>query len=183
MKNSTTTIKNSVRRLYELQKEKKNFDKYYNEVRNKEQVSISNFMFSNLEKGTETFEITLDDGYEYYKDNKQLKITKVRTKKITWLLDKLKEKLSKETQKQVINKTYTIKDFNGLVKYLKACGVDAKKFKKYIEVQEELNEVELNRLYEVGKISKKEINGCYELKLGEPYIRITEKKQGNEEDL
>ena len=64
MKNSTTTIKASIKRLYELQQEKKNFDKYYNEVRNKEQVSISNFMFSNLEIGTETFEITLDDGYE-----------------------------------------------------------------------------------------------------------------------
>lgn len=176
-------IKESVRKLYELQQEKKKFDAYYKEVRNKEQLCISNFMFSNLEKSENSFEITLDSGVSYYKDNVGLKVTKVRTKKVVWVLEKLKEKLSKPKQKQVINKTYVIKDFNGLVKYLKTCGVDAKKFKKYIEVQENLNEEELNRLYEVGEISRKEVDGCYTIQMGEPYIKITEKKQEHETGL
>lgn len=184
MKNSAEKqIKESVRKLYELQQEKKAFDEYYRDVRNKEQLSISNFMFSNLEKGENTFDITLDSGVTYYKENKKLKVTKVRTKKVTWILEKLKEKLPLKKQKHVITKMYTINDFKGLVEYLKTCGVEPKKFKKYIDVQEEVNEAELNRLYEVGKISRKEIDGCYTVEMGEPYIKITEKKQEHETGL
>ena len=43
-------IKDSVRKLYDAQQEKKQFDKYYEEVRKKEQLAISNFMFTNLPK-------------------------------------------------------------------------------------------------------------------------------------
>lgn len=173
-------IKDSVRRLYELGLEKKKFDKYYNDVRNKEQLCISNFMFSNLKSNENSFDIKLDNGFEYYAEPKDLKVTKVRTKKIIWNIEKLKQKLSKDKQKQVVNKAYIIDDFEGLVNYLKTCGVNPKKFKKFISVDETINEVELNRLYEVGKIKKSEIDGCYDLKLGEPYIRITEQKHDTE---
>ena len=46
MKDSQRTmlqIKDNVRRLYDAQQEKKQFDKYYDEVRKKEQLAISNF--------------------------------------------------------------------------------------------------------------------------------------------
>ena len=50
------------------------------------------------------------------------------------------------------------------------------KFKKFIEVNEEVDETKLNNLYDRGEIKKKQIEDCYEVKLGEPYIRITEQK-------
>lgn len=179
MKDSQKTmliIKDSVRKLYEAQQEKKNFDKYYEEVRKKEQLMISNFMFTNLPKGQNSFEIELDEGATYYTNHVKVNVTRVRTKKITWLLDKLKQKLGKEIYNDVVDKTYTINDMQGLIKYLKTCGVDPKKFKKFIDVEEKLNETKLNTFYETGALRKSEIEGCYTVKMGEPYIRITEAK-------
>lgn len=169
-------IKDSVRRLYELGQEKKKFDEYYNEVRKKEQLMVSNFMFSNLPKDENSFEITLDEGISFYTKPTKVIVTRVRTKKVFWFVEKLKEKLDKKTYNEIVDKTYTINDIEGLIKYLKSCGVDAKKFKKFIEVNEEVDETKINNLYDRGEIKKKQIEDCYEVKLGEPYIRITEQK-------
>ena len=169
-------IKDSVRRLYELGQEKKKFDEYYNQVRKKEQLMVSNFMFSNLPKDDNSFEITLDEGISFYTNPTKVIVTRIRTKKVFWLVEKLKEKLDKKTYNKIVDKTYTINDMEGLIKYLKSCGVDAKKYKKFIEVNEEVDGTELNNLYDRGEIKKKQIEDCYEVKLGEPYIRITEQK-------
>lgn len=180
MKDSQRTmlqIKDSVRKLYDAQQEKKRFDKYYEEVRKKEQLSISNFMFTNLPKGKNSFEIELDEGVGYYTNHMKLNVTRIRTKRVTWLLDKLKQKLEKDIYKDVVDKTYTINDIQGLIKYLKSCGVDPKKFKKFIDVDETLNETKLNTYYETGALKKSDIEGCYDVKMGEPYIRLTELKR------
>lgn len=159
--------------LYNLQQQKKDFDKYYNETRKKEQLAISNFMFSNLKDNVNTFDIGVGD--------KNIKVTKVRTKKIIWDIEKLKQRVPKSLTKQFISKTYIVNDMQELVKYLKSCGVDAKKFKKFIDVKEEVDNDKLNNLSELGEIKMKDIKGCYELQLGEPYIKITEMKQDAEE--
>jgi len=175
--NTTALIKDSVRKLYEAQKRKKKVDEYYNEVRKKEQLAISNYIFSMLQKGENSFDITLDDGEDYYADHVKLKVTRVRKKSITWDIDKLKKKLDKKVIKKIITKKYTINDMSGLVEYLKECGVNPKKFKKFLTVDEELNEVELNRLYDLGEIDKEQVNGCYKMEMSEPYIKLTEQKQ------
>lgn len=178
MKNleQTAEVKNSVRRLYEAQEEKKKFDFYYDEVRKKEQLIISNYMFSNLPKNESSFEITLDEGMTYYANHKKLRVTRIRKKKIIWFLDKLKEKLSKDSYKKVVNKTYTINDMDGLIRYLKNCGVNPKKFKYYIDVEEKINETALDECSALGEIKKRDIEGCYKVEIGEPYIRLTELK-------
>lgn len=170
-------VKDSVRKLYDAQQEKKQFDRYYEEVRKKEQLSISNFMFTNFPKDQNSFEIELDEGAGYYTNHVRLNVTKIRTKKVTWLLDKLKQKLGKETYNDVVDKTYTINDMQGLVRYLKSCGVDPKRFKKFIDVDETLNETKLNTYYETGALKKEDIEGCYDVKMGEPYIKLTELKR------
>lgn len=165
-------ISKSVKALYNLQQQKKEFDKYYNETRKKEQLAISNFMFSNLKDNVNTFDIGVGD--------KSIKVTKVRTKKILWDIEKLKQRIPKSITKQFINKTYTINDMQGLIEYLKKCGVDAKKFKKFIDVEEEVDNDKLNNLSELGVLKTKDVKGCYELQLGEPYIKIMEMKQDAE---
>lgn len=170
-------IKDSVRKLYDAQQEKKRFDKYYEEVRKKEQLSISNFMFTNLPKDQNSFEIELDEGAGYYTNHVKLNVTRIRTKKVTWLLDKLKQKLGKDVYSEVVDKIYTVNDMQELIKYLKSCGVDPKKFKKFIDVKEELDETKLNTYYETGALKKADIEGYYNVKMGEPYIRIAELKR------
>lgn len=179
---NTVQIEQSVRRLYEAQQEKKKFDKYYNEVRKKEQLAVINFMFTNLPKGEETFDIELKDGVNYYTNHVKLKVTKVRRKKLTWKFEKLKQNISKKLYKTVVNKTYKVNDMDGLIKYLKQCGVDAKKFKKFIDVEESMNEIELDKMYETGKISKEDkaqLGKCCDVEISEPYIKITEQKGQN----
>lgn len=177
MKEQTNLIKESVRKLYEAKKEKERVDAFYYEVKKKEQVAISNFMFTNLPKDQNTFEVELNDGLNYYTNHVKLNVTRVRRQKVIWFLDKLKKKLNKEIYKDVVKKTYIVNDMQGLVKYLKSCGVDAKKFKKFINVSEEANETKLDYLYDTGKINKKDIAGCYEVLMYEPYIRLTEIKR------
>lgn len=169
-------IKESVQKLYKAQQDKKKFDKYYDDVRKKEQLCISNWMFSNLKNGENSFTVKLDNGMDFYSSPVTVTVTKVRRKKITWDLEALKKKLSKEKFITVVNKEYTVIDMPGLVKYLKTCGVDAKKFKKFINVSETLDETKLDTMYETGKLKQEEIRGCYTVGMSEPYFRITEEK-------
>ena len=169
-------IKESVQKLYKVQQDKKKFDKYYEDVRKKEQLCISNWMFSNLKNGENSFTVKLDYGMDFYSNPVTVTVTKVRRKKITWDLEALKKKLSKEKFITVVNKEYTVIDMSGLVKYLKSCGVDPKKFKKFINVSETLDETKLDTMYETGKLKTEEIRGCYTVGVSEPYFRITEEK-------
>ena len=169
-------IKDSVQRLYKAQQDKKKFDKYYEDVRKKEQLCISNWMFSNLKNGENNFTIKLDNGMDFYSNPVTVTVTKVRRKKITWNIEELKKKLSKEKFMTVVSKEYTVIDMPGLVKYLKSCGVDPKKFKKFINVSETLDETKLDTMYETGKLKQEEIRGCYTVGVSEPYFRITEEK-------
>lgn len=173
---SVEQIKESVQKLYKAQQDKKKFDKYYEDVRKKEQLCISNWMFSNLKNGENSFTVKLDNGMDFYSSPVTVTVTKVRRKKITWDLEALKKKLSKEKFITVVNKEYTVIDMPGLVKYLKTCGVDAKKFKKFINVSETLDETKLDTMYETGKLKQEEIRGCYTVGMSEPYFRITEEK-------
>lgn len=169
-------IKDSVQRLYKAQQDKKKFDQYYEDVRKKEQLCISNWMFSNLKNGENSFTVKLDNGMDFYSNPVTVTVTKVRRKKITWNIEELKKKLSKEKFTTVVNKEYTVIDMPGLVKYLKSCGVDPKKFKKFINVSETLDETKLDTMYETGKLKQEEIRGCYTVGMSEPYFRITEEK-------
>lgn len=169
-------IKESVQKLYKVQQDKKKFDKYYEDVRKKEQLCISNWMFSNLKNGENSFTVKLDNGMDFYSNPVTVTVTKIRRKKITWDLEALKKKLSKEKFTTVVNKEYTVIDMPGLVKYLKTCGVDAKKFKKFINVSETLDETKLDTMYETGKLKQEEIRGCYAVGMSELYFRITEEK-------
>lgn len=169
-------VKDNVRRLYDAQQEKKKFDKYYDAVRKKEQLAITNFMFTQLPRDQNSFEIELDEGETYYTNHVKLRVTNVRTKKITWKLDKMNQSIGKDVYKDVVHKTYTVNDMQGLIKYLKSCGVDPKKFKKFIDVTEELDETKLDTYYETGALKKEDIAGCYDVKMGDPYIRLTELK-------
>lgn len=168
-------IEGSVRRLYEAKQEKDSVGRYYDQVKKKESVIISNFIFSNI-PNQDSFDITLKEGERYYSSHKKLHVTRVRRKKVTWKMEEMKKKLSKEKYKAIITKTYTVTDMEGLTKYLKQCGVDPKKFKKFIAVEQTVNEKSLDMLYETGILSEKELSGCYDVQLSDPYIKISEVK-------
>ena len=170
-------IEGNVRRLYEAKCEYDKVKKYYDETKKKESVAISNFMFSNM-PGENGFDITLLEGCTYYDNPKKLHVTRARRKKVVWNVEILKERMAKDKRKAVIKKEYAIADMDGLITYLKSCGVDPKKFKTYLSISESVDEKELNNLFNVGVITKSDIKGCYDVDMSEPYIVITERKNG-----
>ena len=113
-------------------------------------------------------------GFGFQDGEKGYKFTTVQTKKLIFDIDKLKKRLNKEIISEVIKKKYTITDMDKLIKYLKSCGVDPKKFKTFVEIQEEVDEKKINELSEFGEINMEDLDGCYEVKLNTPYVRITD---------
>lgn len=110
----------------------------------------------------------------------RLLVTNVVQKKITWDIPKLKKKLSKEILNKIIDKTYTINDFEGLVKYLKKCGVDPKVFKSFIDVEENVINDKVDLLSDTGELDFEDVSGCYSIKTNVGYIRITEQEMNQE---
>lgn len=103
-----------------------------------------------------------------------LRVLNVVPKSITFDVKKLKERLDKKIFNEIVNKEYVINDFQGLVKYLKRCGVDPKKFKTFIDVTETVNTKKLDELGSLGEISEEDIDGCYEVTEKNGFVKITE---------
>ena len=105
-----------------------------------------------------------------------LNVSMVERTNIKWFAEKLEKRVTKPIARQVIKKNYTIRDMKGLSKYLASCGVDQNEFKKYIEVEKTVDQQEVERLSEVGKISVKNISGCYMVECQKPYFKLSVKK-------
>ncbi len=110
-----------------------------------------------------------------------LNVIMVERTNIKWFAEKLEKQVTKPIARQVIKKKYTIRDMRGLSRYLASCGVDQNEFKKYIEVEKTVDQQEVERLSELGKISVKNISGCYMVECQKPYFRLSVKKvDGND---
>lgn len=99
-------------------------------------------------------------------------VTRIQSSRVEFNPDKLEKVLGKELSRDVIQKHYEIVDMNGLVTYLKECGIDPKVFKSFISVRKTVNTKELDRLEELGKITAEQIKGCYTVKSQSPYFTV-----------
>lgn len=91
--------------------------------------------------------------------------------------DKLENKLGKEYCQDFISKKYEILDIAGLIEYLKSCGVNPKKFKQFINVSKSVDQQKLDQLFLTGKLSEKDVDGCYTTEKKNPYYTVTTKKK------
>lgn len=112
--------------------------------------------------------LTIDSGI----DAGKFTVTRVQSTKVEFNADKLEKALGKELSQSVIQKHYEIVDMNGLITYLKECGINPKVFKSFISVHKTVNMKELDRLEELGKITAEQIRGCYTIKSQNPYFTV-----------
>lgn len=105
-------------------------------------------------------------------DMETLVINRVQSVKLEFDLVKLEKALGKELSKTVISKRYEIIDMEGLIAYLKECGVDPKIFKSFLLVSRSLDTQEFDRLADIGKITQDQIEGCYTVKKQKPYFTV-----------
>lgn len=119
-----------------------------------------------------------DDGFA----DGQLIVKKVERTSIEWDAEKLEKKVEKSIAKQVVKKQYRISDMQGLIRYLKTCGVDPTIFKKFVIVDKTVDEKAVNRLGDIGQLTVRQIAGCYTVKSQKPYFTTQVKKDdGNDE--
>lgn len=158
--NEKKTI-SEVYELYKLEQKYKDIKKKYEDKKKRLTTSIRNYMFVN---GFNTF--------QYQNNDKLVDVKSVTQKKIIWDVEKLEQKLDKEILNEIEEKTYTINNMEGLIKYLKSCGVNPKKFKSFVNVEKKIDQKKFNELSEMGDISLDDVKGCYELKESEGYVKI-----------
>lgn len=155
-------ITKAVKDLDSLNKTFKDHEEKYKAEKDRLQKIIKDYTDkSNLE------EFDFDDNLSHYK------VRPIITKKIIWDIDKLSEKLDKEILNEILDRQYSINDFDSLVEYLKSCGVDPNKFKKFIEVKKTVNNKKVDELSQLGDISSDDLSGCYELQANFSYVKIS----------
>lgn len=103
-------------------------------------------------------------------------VTKVQKLSVEFDPEKLEKTLAKDIVKSVILKKYEIVDIDGLIAYLKECGVDPKIFKSFLHISKSVDSGELDRLEEIGKISREQVEGCYTVKRQKPYFTVSVKR-------
>ena len=74
----------------------------------------------------------------------------------------LKETLPKELFNAFVETEYTIADWKAFSALMKAKGVKASELTPFISVFRKVNQEKLSKLYEHGKLSLTDLNGCYE---------------------
>lgn len=89
-------------------------------------------------------------------------------------IEKKLSKLSKEDLSLIVKKTYIINDIDGLIDYLKSCGVDPKQFKTFLTIEKTVDNKKIDELSNIGKITEEDITGCYTIKESESYFKISE---------
>lgn len=106
----------------------------------------------------------------------QLVVKKIEKVSIEWDAERLEKRVEKSIAKQIIKKQYRISDMQGLVQYLRGCGVDPTIFKKFILVDKTVDEKAVDRLGDIGQLTAKQISGCYVVKSQKPYFTVSVKK-------
>ena len=160
-------LKQQVIELYRVESKFKRLKKEYEDKKSNLVVAIKNQMFCNKGHWNE-FRFGAKNGDRRV----TMSVKKVEPVSIVWDADKLESALSKEVAKQVIVKTYEITDYAGLVKYLRGCGVDPKKFKRFVAVHKSVDEQSLDQLDALGEIDHNDIEGCYTKKVRSDYLRV-----------
>lgn len=157
--------------LYRLEQKYKIAKKQYEDEKKKLSLNVRNYMFSK------------DYSQLDFKSREfgNVHVSNVIRKSIIWNIEKLKKKLDKDLIDQFVEKKYVVNNMPGLIKLLKEAGVNPRQFKKFINVEEKVNQQKMNELSEIGEIDREDIEGCYELKEAEGYLKISVKEPENEE--
>ena len=170
-KPSMNECRQSVLRFFQKQTEFKDEQSKFNDEKEKFNSMMEAFFESEaLDKSVVFTEVNPDGERESYVVNR------IQKSSVDFDPDKLEKVLEKDIAKAVILKHYEIIDIDGLVAYLKECGVDPKIFKSFLHVYKSVDTRELDRLEELGKITQDQVDGCYTVKRHKPYFTVSVKR-------
>jgi len=120
-------------------------------------------------------------GFGFSIGNHTYNFSAVQPKSLVFDFDKLKKKLDKNIYNKIVKKEYSISNMEGLIKYLKSCGVNPKKFSSYLSVKQVVDMKQIDNLQELGELNKSDLEGCYEVKELASYVKVTDWENEEEE--
>lgn len=170
-KQENEEVKRQTIELFELEAKYKAIKKQYEDKKSKLTLAIRNFMYCNKGANDE-IQFLAQSGDIFSKDNKMLRVRRIVPKTVIWDADKLEKQLDKEIASRIIQKRYTITDMEGLIAYLRSCGVSAKKFKSFIEVEKIVDTNVIDQLDAVGDLCMEDVRGCFTVQEKSSYLRI-----------
>lgn len=125
------------------------------------------------EKGTKSVEVVSQtEGHTVLVASKVERIT------INYNAEALKEKLKREVYEEIVDKSYFIKDVEGLKYALRSRGVTGEEFRGLVGVTESINKEKIKQLYSIGDIKQAQLNGCYTATISKS-VQIKERKRGD----
>ena len=163
-------VKDLIKRTYSIAKQANSLKKEYIENRAKIQEFFD-------KKGLNEVEVDPDPIMAEANHISKIIVRKSESIKLVYIPEKLKESLDKELYNEIVSKQYSISDINGLIKLIKNAGISFKDFKKCINITESVSKEKIEHLYDVGDITKEDLEGCYTATIVKS-IRITERKGG-----
>lgn len=148
----------------------------YEKIKEECVLTIDNYFNKHKAEKTASFNIMSLEDFGYT----NVRVNKVQKSTVNFIPEKVEEAIGKELSSDVIIKSYTINDMQGLINYLKECDVDPNIFKEFVDVRKGIDTQELERLEAIGKISKEQLEDCYTVEKAKPYYTIkTGKRQGD----
>lgn len=131
-----------------------------------------------IDKKVERFLDSIGEGELFIEATDETIICRrVLRKEVVFEPEKLERKIDdKSILDKIINKTYLINDWKKFAKYLKSKGIKAKDVVKFIDVQKEVDNNQIDQLEEIGLITYDNIRGCFYCKDISSYIRYSTKR-------
>ena len=164
---SSEECKQAIEIFFQKQKKFKQIQNRFCEIKADFYNDMEDYFKCNGVDGRLTIDCDEIDG------TKSFVVTRIQSSRVEFNPDKLEKVLGKELSCNVIQKHYEIIDINGLITYLKECGISPKVFKSFISVRKTVNTKELDKLEELGKITAEQIKGCYTVKSQSPYFTVS----------
>ena len=158
--------KQAIITFFQKQKKFKQVQTRFGEIKTNFYNDMEDYFECNNVNGKLTIEDDTLNGTE------KIVVTRIQSSKIEFNPDKLEKVLDKEFSQNIIQKHYEVTDMDGLVTYLKDCGISPKVFKSFISVRKTVNIKELDRLEQLGMITLEQIKGCYSVKNQNPYFTV-----------
>ena len=153
-------VKNAALELQKINSEFKEYKEAYEAKREKLQNLI--IKYSDKEDSDE-FDI-----------NSEYRLKVIKPTKIIWNIPKIEKKLGKEKANKLLERKYTINNWEDLIKYLKSCGVNPKHFLKFIDVEKSVDKNKLKELGDIGEVTMEDLSGCFRVEQISGYVKIFE---------
>jgi len=168
-KYSGVELTKQINKMYTLKQELKRVQEEYETKVNETKHIIKNYM-DEIKANTVTCSIN-DMSADW--DDVELKASLTQHTKIIFDADKLHERLkAKPFVNSVINKTYTVNDWQQLANTLQKYKVPAHEVTKYITVTKQVDTKLLDHYSNLGDVTLEEIQGTYTVQTSEPSLQV-----------